>query len=99
MGRTEFFQSYLPKIRLRKSIANRRRACRLRLDQANRRSSITSCSGRECEPVAARKLARRPPRTQLEVCVAFALGPARQDLGRQDLAYLARFADGFATRP
>src|SRR6266567_835540 len=81
----------------------RSRACRFRSDQANRRSSITSCSGRECEPVAARKLARRIPRTQLEFCVAFALGPARQDLARQDLArqdlaYLARFAAGFATR-
>src|SRR5712691_4734339 len=97
------FQSYLLKIGPRKSIANRSRACRLPSDQANRRSSITSCSGRECEPVAARKLARRPPRTQLEFCVAFALGPARQDLARQDLArqdlaYLARFAAGFAMR-
>jgi hypothetical protein len=67
-------------------------------------SSITSCSGRQCEPVAAKKLARRIPRSQLEFDVAFALGPVRQDLAHpdlehQDLAYLARFAAGFAMRP
>src|SRR5207302_7286805 len=98
------FQTYLPKIGLGKSVANRSRACRLRSDQTNRRSSITSCNARECEPVAARKLARTTPRTRLEFCVAFVLGPARQDRAhqdraRQDLAYLARFAAGFATRP